>query len=85
MGIESPNMEDIESVSKGLNTDVHIQAVNNIKRWGGNAGGTFVIGLPDQTEDQILEFPAYAKRDRSYEHRLSASQRLFLELNSMTI
>jgi radical SAM superfamily enzyme YgiQ (UPF0313 family) len=62
MGIESPNMEDIESVSKGLNTDVHIQAVNNIKRWGGNAGGTFVIGLPDQTEDQILEFPAYAKR-----------------------
>jgi radical SAM superfamily enzyme YgiQ (UPF0313 family) len=62
MGIESPNMEDIESVSKGLNTDVHIQAVNNIKRWGGNAGGTFVIGLPNQTEDQILEFPAYAKR-----------------------
>ena len=62
MGIESPNMEDIESVSKGLNTDVHIQAVNNIKRWGGNAGGTFVIGLPDQTEDQILEFPTYAKR-----------------------
>jgi anaerobic magnesium-protoporphyrin IX monomethyl ester cyclase len=62
MGIESPNMEDIESVSKGLNTDVHIQAVNNIKKWGGNAGGTFVIGLPEQTEDQILEFPAYAKK-----------------------
>jgi len=62
MGIESPNMEDIESVSKGLNTDVHIQAVNNIKRWGGSAGGTFVIGLPNQTEDQILEFPTYAKR-----------------------
>jgi radical SAM superfamily enzyme YgiQ (UPF0313 family) len=62
MGIESPNMEDIESISKGLNTDVHIQAVNNIKRWGGSAGGTFVIGLPNQTEDQILEFPTYAKR-----------------------
>lgn len=62
MGIESPNMEDIESISKGLNTDVHIQAVNNIKRWGGNAGGTFVIGLPNQTEDRILEFPTYAKR-----------------------
>jgi hypothetical protein len=41
---------------------VHIQAVNNIKRWGGNAGGTFVIGLPDQTEEEILEFPTYAKR-----------------------
>ena len=62
MGIESPNMSDIRSVSKGLNTDVHVQAVNNIKRWGGNAGGTFVIGLPDQTEDEILEFPAYAKK-----------------------
>jgi radical SAM superfamily enzyme YgiQ (UPF0313 family) len=62
MGIESPNMEDIESISKGLNTDVHIQAVNNIKRWGGSAGGTFVIGLPNQTEDRILEFPTYAKR-----------------------
>lgn len=61
MGIESPNMKDIESVSKGLNTDVHIQAVNNIKKYGGNAGGTFVIGLPDQTEEQILEFPTYAK------------------------
>jgi len=61
MGIESPHMEDIKSVSKGLNTDVHIQAVNNIKRWGGDAGGTFVIGLPGQTEEQILGFPAYAK------------------------
>ena len=62
MGIESPHMNDLESVSKGLNAEVHIQAVNNIKRWGGNAGGTFVIGLPDQTEAQILEFPAYAKK-----------------------
>jgi radical SAM superfamily enzyme YgiQ (UPF0313 family) len=62
MGIESPHMEDIKSISKGMSTEVHIQAVNNIKRWGGNAGGTFVIGLPDQTEDQILEFPAYAKK-----------------------
>jgi anaerobic magnesium-protoporphyrin IX monomethyl ester cyclase len=62
MGIESPNMKDIESVSKGLSTDVHIHAVNNIKKYGGNAGGTFVIGLPEQTEDQILEFPTYAKK-----------------------
>jgi radical SAM superfamily enzyme YgiQ (UPF0313 family) len=62
MGIESPHMEDIESTSKGMSTDVHIQAVDNIKRWGGNAGGTFVIGLPDQTEEQILKFPTYAKK-----------------------
>jgi radical SAM superfamily enzyme YgiQ (UPF0313 family) len=62
MGIESPNQEDIRSTAKGMSTDVHVQAVNNIKRWGGNAGGTFVIGLPDQTEEQILQFPAYAKK-----------------------
>jgi magnesium-protoporphyrin IX monomethyl ester (oxidative) cyclase len=62
MGIESPNIEDIKSTSKGMNTEVHVQAVNNIKKWGGNAGGTFVIGLPDQTEAQILEFPVYAKK-----------------------
>jgi len=62
MGIESPNMRDINSTSKGLKTDVHVKAVNNIKRWGGNAGGTFVIGLPDQTEDEILQFPLYAKK-----------------------
>ena len=62
MGIESPNMKDIKSTSKGLKTDVHVNAVNNIKRWGGGAGGTFVIGLPDQTEDEILQFPLYAKK-----------------------
>lgn len=62
MGIESPNMRDIKSTSKGLKTDIHVKAVNNIKRWGGNAGGTFVIGLPDHTEDEILQFPRYAKK-----------------------
>ena len=62
MGIESPNMRDIKSTSKGLKTDVHVKAVNNIKRWGGSAGGTFVIGLPNQTEGEILQFPLYAKK-----------------------
>jgi len=62
MGIESPNMKDITSTFKGLKTDVHAKAVNNIKRWGGGAGGTLVIGLPDQTEDEILQFPLYAKK-----------------------
>jgi len=62
MGIESPNMKDIKSTAKGLKTDVHVKAVHNIKRWGGSAGGTFVIGLPDQIEDEILQFPLYAKK-----------------------
>ena len=62
MGVESPYMRDINSTFKGLKTDVHVKAINNIKRWGGGAGGTFVIGLPDQTEDEILQFPLYAKK-----------------------
>lgn len=62
MGIESPHMDDIRSVSKGMKTEVHAQAVRSIKEWGGNAGGTFVIGLPNQTEEQILAFPEYAKQ-----------------------
>jgi len=62
MGIESPIMRDINSTSKGLKTDVHVKAVNNIKKWGGSAGGTLVIGLPDQTEEEILQFPLYAKK-----------------------
>ncbi len=62
MGIESPNMNDIRSMAKGLKIETHVRAVENIKRWGGNAGGTFVIGLPGQTEDQILAFPEYAKK-----------------------
>ncbi|MBS3801760.1 MAG: cobalamin-dependent protein [Candidatus Thermoplasmatota archaeon] len=62
MGIESPNMKDINSTSKGLKTDVHVKAANNIRKWGGSAGGTFVIGLPEQTEDEILKFPEYAKK-----------------------
>jgi len=62
MGIESPNMKDINSTSKGLKTDVHVKAANTIRKWGGSAGGTFVIGLPEQTEDEILQFPQYAKK-----------------------
>jgi hypothetical protein len=36
-------------------------AVANIRENGGRAGGTFVIGLPDQTEEEIKTFPVYAK------------------------
>ena len=61
MGIESPNMKDLNDTVKGVNPGMHITAVNNIKKWGGSAGGTFVIGLPGQTEEEILQFPAYAK------------------------
>jgi radical SAM superfamily enzyme YgiQ (UPF0313 family) len=61
MGIESPNAKDLKSTKKGVTTKVHGEAVQNIRKNGGRAGGTFVIGLPDQTEEEIRLFPTYAK------------------------
>jgi hypothetical protein len=61
MGIESPNVKDLTSTRKGIATKSHKQAVKNIRENGGRAGGTFVIGLPDQTEEEIKTFPLYAK------------------------
>lgn len=61
MGIESPNAKDLASTKKGITSKVHGEAVKNIRKYGGRAGGTFVIGLPDQTEEEIRMFPAYAK------------------------
>ena len=61
MGIESPNYKDLESTKKGITTRIQREAVQNIRKNGGCAGGTFVIGLPDQTEEEIRGFPIYAK------------------------
>ncbi len=61
MGIESPNAKDLQATKKGITSKVHGQAVKNIRENGGRAGGTFVIGLPDQTEEEIKTFPVYAK------------------------
>jgi radical SAM superfamily enzyme YgiQ (UPF0313 family) len=62
MGIESPSSRDLDYTSKGVKTEMHIKAAHNIRQWGGDPGGSFVIGLPDQTEEEILQFPAYAKK-----------------------
>ncbi len=61
IGIESPNVKDLKSTKKGTTNKVHLEAVRNIRENGGRAGGTFVIGLPEQTEEEIKTFPAYAK------------------------
>jgi radical SAM superfamily enzyme YgiQ (UPF0313 family) len=61
MGIESPNVKDLKSTKKGVTNRVHGEAVRSIRENGGRAGGTFVIGLPDQTEEEIKTFPTYAK------------------------
>jgi radical SAM superfamily enzyme YgiQ (UPF0313 family) len=61
MGIESTNPRDLKSTKKGITTKIHREAVRNIRKYGGSAGGTFVIGLPDQTEEEIRNFPVYAR------------------------
>ena len=63
MGIESPNSKDLKSTKKGITNRVHGEAVRNIRENGGRAGGTFVIGLPDQTDRGNQSFSNLRKRD----------------------
>jgi hypothetical protein len=61
MGIESPNLKDLNTTRKGITTTIQKKAIQIIRDFGGVAAGTFVIGLPDQTEEEIQYFPTYAK------------------------
>lgn len=62
MGIETTNPDELKHAKKGMKTiEFHKIAAQNINRWGGSSGGTFVIGLPGQTEEEIKSFPEYAK------------------------
>jgi len=62
MGIESPNLEDLTITKKGIDTEIQKKAIQVIRDSGGAAAGTFVIGLPDQSEEEIKQFPTYAKK-----------------------
>jgi len=62
MGIESPNLKDLNITHKGINTEMQKNAIQVIRDSGGVAAGTFVIGLPDQSEEEIKQFPTYAKK-----------------------
>jgi len=62
MGIESPNLKDLNITHKGINTEMQKKAIQVIRDSGGVAAGTFVIGLPDQSEEEIKQFPTYAKK-----------------------
>lgn len=62
MGIESPRAEDLINVNKGITLEMQEKAVQILRANGAWAGGTFVIGLPNQTEEEIKQFPLYAKQ-----------------------
>lgn len=62
MGIESPNKRDLARTQKGFGPDIHQQACQILRSHGAQPLGTFVIGLPEQTEKEILSFPAYGRQ-----------------------
>ena len=61
MGIESPNQRDLVSTKKGMGVHVHQKACQILREFGAHPLGTFVVGLPEQKEEDILSFPAYGR------------------------
>lgn len=61
MGIESPKAEDLKNIRKNITLEMQEKAVKILADNGAWVGGTFVIGLPGQTEDEIKRFPTYAR------------------------
>ncbi|MFX0132789.1 MAG: B12-binding domain-containing radical SAM protein, partial [Candidatus Hodarchaeota archaeon] len=62
MGIESDNPEDFKKTHKGtLSGEIQRKAIQTIRKYGGQAGGTFVIGLPWHKNEEMIKFPKYAK------------------------
>jgi len=60
LGFESPNQKDLNNVKKGITLKMQEKAVKILRDNGAIASGTFVIGLPGQSEDEIKQFPVYA-------------------------
>jgi radical SAM superfamily enzyme YgiQ (UPF0313 family) len=61
MGIETPSEGHLDSTKKEISNEIQRTAVRNLRRNHAVAGGTFVIGLPGQTREEILTFPEYAR------------------------
>lgn len=62
LGFESPNQKDLNDVKKGITLNMQRKAVKILRENGANVSGTFVIGLPGHDEDEIKQFPVYAKK-----------------------
>ncbi|MHA1359514.1 MAG: B12-binding domain-containing radical SAM protein [Candidatus Helarchaeota archaeon] len=63
MGIESPSEKDLEKTKKStLTIQKQEKAIQIIRKNNGVAGGTYVIGLPWHTREEIKKFPDYGKK-----------------------
>jgi anaerobic magnesium-protoporphyrin IX monomethyl ester cyclase len=62
LGIESPAQDDLDITRKHLSLKIQTESVSILRRLGGEALGTFVIGLPNHTKEFIKLFPNYARK-----------------------
>jgi len=62
LGIESSNLKDLKNTQKGIDLEIQKKAVKILRKNNAEVSGTFVIGLPEQTEEEIKCFPSYAKK-----------------------
>jgi hypothetical protein len=61
MGMETPDEGGLKNTKKGISNKVQAEAVHLLRKNHAIAGGTFVMGLPGQTEEEIMTFPEYAR------------------------
>lgn len=61
LGIESPKLKDLKNTQKGITLEMQRKAVEILRDNGAGVSGTLIIGLPGQTEEEIKQFPVYAK------------------------
>jgi anaerobic magnesium-protoporphyrin IX monomethyl ester cyclase len=62
IGVESFKQSDLDQTGKALKIETQEQAIKILNKYGAHAGGTFVIGLPQHTREDVLEIARYAKR-----------------------
>lgn len=61
VGFESGNQQILHNIKKGLRVDVARQFAKDCKALGIKVHGTFILGLPGETRETILETLAFAK------------------------
>ncbi len=61
VGFESGNQQILINIKKGLRTEVARQFAKDCKELGIAVHGTFILGLPGETRETILESLAFAK------------------------
>jgi len=62
LGFESSNQKDLNDIKKGITLHMQQDAVKILRDNSADVSGTFVIGLPGQDEEEIKQFPVYAKK-----------------------